>query len=73
MSAETKPKPRSMIARLALTIVGALLMIGPSYAFGALELSAHFQRTTVEAVELVSLMIGLVLLYLAFRGQESTD
>jgi hypothetical protein len=73
MSADVKRKPPSMIMRLALTIVGALLMVGPPYAFEVLELSGRFQRTIVVAVELVSLVVGLVLLYLAFKGQESAS
>ena len=71
MNAGVKRKPRSMIARLVLTIVGALLMVGPPYTFGVLELSSRFQRTIVIAVELVSLAVGFVLLYLSFKGQES--
>jgi uncharacterized membrane protein len=73
MSADVKGKPRSMAMRLVLTIVGALLMVGPPYTFEVLELSGRIQRTIVVAVELISLVVGLVLLYLAFKGQESAS
>jgi hypothetical protein len=59
-----------MIAQLVLTIAGALLMVGPSYTFEVLNLSGRFHRSMIAAVELVSLVAGLVLLFLAFRGHE---
>jgi uncharacterized membrane protein len=62
-----------MIARVVLTIVGALLMVGPPYAFEILELSSRFQRTMIISVEFVSLAVGFVLLYLSFKGQESAS
>ncbi len=73
MSADVKREPRSASVRLALTIVGALLMIGSPYAFLTLGLSARFQSTIVAAMEFVCLAAGLVLLFLAFKGRESTN
>ncbi len=73
MSADIKRQPRSPIVRLVLTIVGALLMVAPPYTLGVLKLSSRLQSTMVAAVELVSLVVGFMLLYLAFRGQESSD
>jgi uncharacterized membrane protein len=73
MSADIKRQPRSPIVRAVLTIVGALLMVGPPYTLEMLNLSSRFQSTMVAAIELVSLVVGFVLLYLAFRGQESSN
>jgi hypothetical protein len=70
MSADVKRGPRSVISRLVFTVVGALLMVGPPFTFEMLNLSTRFQSTIVATVELVSLVVGLVLLYLAFRGQQ---
>jgi hypothetical protein len=60
-----------MVARLALTIVGALLMVAPSYLVDILNLSSRLQSMMLAAVELVLLIVGFALLYLAFRGRES--
>lgn len=73
MSAEVKREPRSMTVRLGLTIVGALLMVGSPYAFEVLDLSSRLQGTMIAAMELVSLVVGFVLLFLAFKGQESAS
>ena len=73
MSADIKRQPRSPIVRLVLTIVGALLLVAPPFALGVLNLSSRLQSTMVAAIELVSLVVGFVLLYLAFRGQESAS
>jgi uncharacterized membrane protein YdbT with pleckstrin-like domain len=73
MSAEIKRQPRSPIVRLVLTIVGALLMVSPPYALQVLNLTSGLQSTMVAAIELVFLVVGFVLLYLAFRGQESSN
>jgi ABC-type uncharacterized transport system permease subunit len=62
-----------MTVRLALTIVGALLMVAPPYALEVLDLSSRLQSTMIAAMELVSLVAGFVLLFLAFRGQESSS
>jgi hypothetical protein len=59
-----------MVAQLVLTIAGALLMVGPSYTLEVLNLSSRFHRSMIAAMELVSLVAGLVLLFLAFRGRE---
>ena len=45
-------------------------MVGPPFAFEILNLSTRLQSTIILAAELVSLVVGLVLLYLAFRGQK---
>ncbi len=73
MSADIKRQPRSPIVRLVLTIVGALLMVAPPYTLEMLNLSSRLQSAMVAAIELVSLVVGFVLLYLAFRGQESSN
>ena len=73
MSADIKRQPRSPIVRLVLTIVGALLMVATPYTLEVLKLSSRLQSTMVAAIELVSLVVGFVLLYLAFRGQESAS
>ena len=62
-----------MIARLTLTIVGALLMVAPSYLVDLLNLSSRLQSMTLAGIELVFLVVGFALLYLAFRGQESSS
>jgi uncharacterized membrane protein len=73
MSADIKGQPRSPIVRLVLTIVGASLLVAPPYVLEVLNLSSRLQSTMVAAIELVSLVVGFVLLYLAFRGQESSN
>jgi uncharacterized membrane protein len=70
MSADTRSQPRVMVAQLVLTIAGALLMVGPSYTLEVLHLSSRFHRSTIAAIELASLVVGFVLLFLAFRGHE---
>jgi hypothetical protein len=71
LSVDIKREPRSMVARLALTIVGALLMVVPSYLVDIMNLSSRLQSMMLAGVELVLLIVGFALLYLAFRGQES--
>ena len=73
MSADIKREPRSMVARLTLTIVGALLMVVPSYLVDLLNLSSRLQSMTLAGIELGFLVVGFALLYLAFRGQESSS
>jgi uncharacterized membrane protein len=73
MSAEAKRPPLSMIVRLVLTIVGALLMVAPPFTLEMLNLSTRIQSTMMAAILLVSLVVGFLLLYLAFRGQESAS
>jgi hypothetical protein len=48
-------------------------MVSPPYTLQYLNLSSSLQSTMVAAIELVSLVVGFVLLYLAFRGQESSN
>lgn len=67
MTAGTKYQPRSTIGRLILTVVGVLLMVGPPYAFQMLSLTPRFQTTTIAGIELSSLVVGFVLLYLALK------
>jgi hypothetical protein len=71
MSAGIKRGPRSMIGRLGLTIVGALLMVAPSYLVDILNLSNRLQSMTVAGIELVLLVVGFAVLYLGLRGQKS--
>jgi hypothetical protein len=73
MSADVKPQPQSTILRLVLTVAGALLMIAAPFTFEVLNLTSRLQNRMVAAAELVSLVVGLVLLYLALRGRESAD
>ena len=73
MSADIKREPLSMIARLVLTILGALLMVAPPYAVELLTLSSRLQSTMLAGVELGALVVGFVLLFLAFRGQGSSS
>lgn len=73
MSADTKRQPLSRIVRLVLTIVGALAMVAPSYTLYELNLTSRLHTRMIAAIELVSLAVGFVLLYLAFRGQESSN
>jgi hypothetical protein len=74
MSVDTRSQPRRMVAQLVLTIAGALLMVGPPYTFEVLNLGSRFHTSTIAAIELVSLVVGLALLFLAFRGhQPSAD
>jgi uncharacterized membrane protein len=73
MSADIKRQPLSRIVRLVLTIVGALLMVAPSYTLEVLNLTSRLQSTMVAAIVLSSLVVGFVLLYLVFRGQESAS
>ena len=70
MNADVKGEPHSMAVRLTLAVVGALLMVGPPYAFAVSGLSGHLERTVVVVIELVLLAVGSVLLYLALKGQE---
>ena len=62
-----------MAVRLALTVVGALLMVGPPFALEVSGLSGRLGRTVVVAIELVLLAVGFVLLYLAFKGRDSSN
>lgn len=69
MSADVKREPQGTIVRLVLAVAGALLMVGPPFTFEILNLTSRLQNTMVAAVELVFLVVGLMLLYLAFRGE----
>lgn len=73
MSADIKGQERSPIVRLVLTIVGALFMVAPPFTLEMLNLGGRLQSTMLAGVELGSLVVGFVLLYLAFRGQESAS
>ena len=73
MNANVKREPRSMNMRLALTVVGALLMIGSPYAFQLSGLGGRLERPLVAAMELVLLIVGFVLLYLAFKRRDSSN
>jgi hypothetical protein len=73
MSADIKREPGSMIARLVLTILGALLMVTPPYAVEILNLSSRFHSRMLAGMELGSLALGFVLLFLAFRGRETSS
>jgi hypothetical protein len=59
-----------MIVRLVLIVVGVILMIFPPYAIALLGLAPRLGMTTVAALELPLLIVGFVLLYLAFRRLE---
>lgn len=62
-----------MAARLVLTVVGVLLMIGPPFAIQTLNLLSRYQHTIIAAIELPCLVVGFVLVYLAFRERESPE
>jgi hypothetical protein len=63
---------RSMIVRLTFTVVGVLLMLGPPYALVFAKLTARFQPEMIAAVELASVVVGFVLLYLGLRERKSS-
>jgi uncharacterized protein YjeT (DUF2065 family) len=71
LSVNPQPERRSAIARLVLSIAGVLLMVGPPYAFRMLNLLSRFQNTTIGAIELPSLVLGFVLLYVSLRERGS--
>jgi len=73
LSAETKPEIRMTAARLVFTVVGVVLMIVPPYAFQMLNLVGRLQNVMIVAIELVSLVVGLALLYLAFRERGASE
>lgn len=63
---------RSMIPQLALAVVGVLLMLGPPYVLVFAKLTARFQPETIAALELASVVVGFVLLYLGLRERKSS-
>jgi len=63
---------RGMITRLALTVVGVLLMVGPPYALAFTRMSDRFQLEAIAGVELVFLVFGFVLLYLGLKEPKSS-
>lgn len=65
-----KSDSETMIARLLLTIVGVLLIVGSPFSIALLNLTLRFHTLVIAGLESVALVAGLVLLYLAFR--EST-
>ena len=73
MSAETRPETRMTAARLVFMVVGVALMIVPPYAFQMLNLVGKLQNLMILAIELVSLVVGLALLYLAFRERGASE
>ena len=73
MNANVKREPQSMAVRLTLMAIGALLMVGPPYAFAVSGLSGRLERTVIVAIEIVLLAVGFVLLYLALKRQESPN
>jgi len=60
-------------ARLVFMVVGVVLMLVPPYAFQMLNLVGKLQNLMIVAIELVSLVVGLVLLYLAFRERGASE
>ena len=60
-------------ARLVFMVVGVALMIVPPYAFQMLNLVGKLQNLMILAIELVSLVVGLALLYLAFRERGASE
>lgn len=55
--------------RLALAAVGVVLMLAPPYVFALLNLVHRLGAWMIAGVELASLVVGFMLLYLALRGQ----
>ena len=70
MNTGAKVKQRSMVAQLALTVAGVLLLVGPPYIIVISNMASRLQNTIIAVVELLSVAIGFVLLYLAFRKHE---
>ena len=60
-----------MLARLALSVVGVLLMVGPAYTVSLLDLVDRLQPEILAAVQVTSLAIGLLLLYVGVGGRQS--
>jgi len=71
MGAGGKPTTRGTAARLVLTVVGALLMIAPPFAFALLNLASRFQNIVIAGIELPALAVGLAMLYLALKEPKS--
>jgi|GEM_PF-5404226 len=59
-----------MVMQLALTVAGVLLLVGPPYVIRILNIASSVQSSIIAVVELLSVAIGFVLLYLAFGKQE---
>jgi len=59
-----------MVMQLALTVAGVLLLVGPPYVIRILNIASRLQNTIIAVVELLSVAIGFVLLYLAFGKHE---
>jgi hypothetical protein len=71
MSAGVKRGLGNTIARLILTLAGALLMVATPYVFEVLGLAYRLHNTMIAGIELASLVVGSALLYLAFRQPAS--
>jgi len=59
-----------MVTQLALTVAGVLLLVVPPYAIAISNIASRLQNSIIAVVELLSVAIGFVLLYLAFRKHE---
>ena len=70
MNAGARVEQRSMVTQLALTVAGVLLLVGSPYIIEILNLASRLQNTIIAVVELISVVVGFVLLYLAFRKHE---
>jgi len=68
-----RPRQTSTIARLLLTVLGVLLMVGPPYAVAFLGLVARFQIEIIAGMLLASVVVGLVLIYLGAREHEASE
>ena len=70
MKAGARVEQRSIVTQLALTVAGVLLLVGSPYIIDILNLVSRLQNTIIAAIELLSVVVGFVLLYLAFRKHE---
>ena len=70
MNAGARVEQRSIVTQLALTVAGVLLLVGSPYIIEILNLASRLQNTIIAVVELISVVVGFVLLYLAFRKHE---
>jgi hypothetical protein len=70
VNAGARVEQRSIVTQLALTVAGVLLLVGSPYIIEILNLASRLQNTIIAVVELISVVVGFVLLYLAFRKHE---
>jgi hypothetical protein len=70
--AGSKSDSGTMIVKLLFTIAGVLLVIAFPFFIVFLGLWLRFQPSVLAGVELISLVAGLVLIYLGFKENTSS-